>query len=207
MSAHAVEENRMTAAEYLAMERQAEQKHQFVDGQVFAMTGASRNHNRINIHLARWVVSALDGTPCEAFANDMRVLISEEGNYLYPDLVITCEKPKFQDDAFDTLLNPQVVMEILSESTEKYDRGRKFASYRALESLHTYVMISQNEPRVEMFRRQPDGAWLMSVMDGMDAEWHLPQPEVRIKLSDLYARVEFVKLEESESTPQDSQAD
>lgn len=191
MAAFAAEENRMTAAEYLKMERQSEHKHQFVDGQVFAMTGASRNHNRVNADLCRYVLNELDGSPCEAFFNDMRVKISELGDYVYPDAVITCDKPEFEDDVLDTLLNPQVVVEVLSESTEKYDRGKKFAGYRSLPSLHTYILISQDAARVEMFQRQDNGDWLMSVIDGLDGKLQLNEPSLSLKLADLYARVEF----------------
>lgn len=200
MSAFAAEENRMTAAEYLKMERQSEHKHQFVDGQVFAMTGASRNHNRVSMNLAGEIHAQMKDSPCEAFLNDMRVKISEFGNYVYPDLVFTCDKPEFEDDVLDTLLNPQVVVEVLSESTEKYDRGKKFAGYRSLPSLHTYILISQDAARVEMFQRQDNGDWLMSVVDGLDGTLKLSQPPLKLKLADLYARVEFSNAE-SDSDP------
>ena len=129
------------------------------------MTGASRNHNRVNAELCRHILNGLDGTPSEAFFNNMRVKISELGDYVYLDLVITCEKPEFEDDVLDTLLNPQVVVEVLSESTEKYDRGKKFAGYRSLPSLHTYVLISQDEARSKRFSDRPmetgSCRWLM----------------------------------------------
>ena len=185
------EKRSLTRAEYLEFERASEMKHEFYRGEVFAMTGASRNHNRININLAAGLHAALESGPCEVFVNDMRVKVDATGLYTYPDIVGTCDKPSFEDDRFDTLLNPQLVIEVLSDSTEKYDRGEKFAQFRSLPSLKEYVLVSQHQPRVEVFSRREDGSWLLRVVDELSESVTLSSVNVTMRMAAIFARVEF----------------
>jgi Uma2 family endonuclease len=182
---------RYSPAEYLAIERASEIKHEYYAGEIFAMGGASREHNRVTFNLAVILGAQLKEKDCEAFVNDMRVKISKTGLYTYPDLIVTCEHPRFEDDQFDTLLNPQVIIEVLSDSTEKYDRGKKFAHYRRVESLREYVLVSQDRPLVEHYARQDDGHWLLTVANGLEATVELPTVDCRLRLADVYAKVEF----------------
>jgi Uma2 family endonuclease len=153
-------ESLYTAEEYLRLERQAEYKSEFINGEIIAMGGASPAHIVISMNLAGILYNQLRRRPCMSFNNDMKVRVTETGLYAYPDLSALCGKPQFADDAADVLLNPSVVIEILSPSTESYDRGAKSAHYRRLGSLEEYVLISQDGPRLEHYRRQPSGQWL-----------------------------------------------
>ncbi len=148
-----------TVAEYLTMDRAAETKHQFLRGEIFAMAGASREHNLLVSHLLRALGNALEERGCEVYPSDMRVAVHDGELYTYPDISITCDKPRFLDGERDTLLNPHVIFEVLSDSTETYDRGKKFEIYRTIATLADYVLVSQKEPLVEHFTRQPDGSW------------------------------------------------
>ena len=159
MTEQSQEKNKMTPGEYLALERSSlDIKYEFFDGEVFAMVGASRHHNRINMNLARELGNKFkaDNFFCEAFSNDMRVKIEQE-KYAYPDFVITCGDADFEDDKLDTLTNPVVIMEILSDSTERFDRGDKFAYYRIIPALQEYILISQKKYLVDQFIRIEDG--------------------------------------------------
>jgi Uma2 family endonuclease len=151
----------VTPEEYLAFERQAAYKNEYLDGEIFATTGASRRHNLITVNLAAALSPQLRGRPCEAYVSEMRVRIPERG-YVYPDAVVVCGEPQFEDGHLDTLLNPTILIEVLSESTERYDRGKKFSFYRTIESLAEYILIAQDEHKVEQYVRQPDGRWLLS---------------------------------------------
>lgn len=133
----------LTPQDYLCWERQQETRHEFLDGHVFAMTGVSRAHNVLCLNIASSLHQQLRGKPCEIYANDMRVKVSETGMYTYPDIVAVCGEPRFEDAAVDTLLNPVLIVEVLSESTERHDRGAKFTHYRSLASLREYWLISQ----------------------------------------------------------------
>lgn len=177
--------------EYLVFERASRVRHEYYNGEIFAMTGASRNHNRLSVNLARRLAEAFDDGRCEVFMNDMRVKVDETGLYTYPDAVVTCGESRFEDDELDTLLNPRVVIEILSDSTEKYDRGEKFAQYRNLESLSDYILVSQHRPRVEYFSRRDDGSWLMRTTEGLEDSFCIPSIDVVLDMADLYARIDF----------------
>lgn len=181
----------VTPADYLALERRAETKSEYLNGTIYAMSGASRNHNRITVNLARRLGNQLSGKPCEPFINDMRVKVSPTGLYTYPDVVIVCGDPRFEDNQVDTLLNPTVIIEVLSDSTEAYDRGEKFAHYRALESLTDYLLVAQDKPRIEHYQRQADGQWLYSVADGMEAQTDITAIGSVLRLIEIYDRVEF----------------
>ncbi|QDT67146.1 hypothetical protein MalM25_00430 [Planctomycetes bacterium MalM25] len=180
-----------TAEEYLAFERASEERHEFVNGQIRLMSGASRAHNLIAMNLSGLVHAQLKGRPCEAYSVDMRVKIAEDGRYTYPDMAVVCDEPEFEDAVFDTLLNPNALVEILSPSTGDYDRGEKFASYRNLTSLREYVLISQHRPQVEHFVRLGDGGWRFSPTEGADGLVQLVTAEIQLPLAELYDKVRF----------------
>jgi Uma2 family endonuclease len=185
---------KITVAEYLAIERATEQKHEFVDGEVFAMAGASRQHNEIRENLGGELFARLKGGSCRTYSGDQRVKVERDGQsiYTYPDYLIVCGTPQFvHEQGLDTLLNPQVIFEILSDSTEDYDRGEKFEYYRLLPSLREYVLISQREMEVEQRSRQSDGRWEPAILRGADAELVLATAPVRLPLADLYRGVEL----------------
>jgi Uma2 family endonuclease len=181
---------RYTPEEYLALERKATQKSEYVNGQVFAMSGASRAHNLIAGNVYREISSQLKGRPCEAYVSDMRVKVSTTGLYSYPDVVAVCGEIRFDDEQKDTLLNPTVLVEILSSSTEAYDRGEKFAHYRQLESLQEYVLVGQDKVRVEHFVRQGD-QWVLTEASNLDDTVHLASIGCRLALREIYDKVEF----------------
>lgn len=180
----------ISPSEYLAIERTEEERHEYYRGEMSAMGGASRQHGLIGFNIARTLGDQLANRPCEAFLNDMRVKVSASGLYTYPDVVVTCENPSFEDGHLDTLLNPQLIVEILSDSTETYDRGRKFAQYRQIESLQDYVLVSQNYPLIERFSRQDD-SWVLTDAPGLASSIELPSIDGTLRLADVYAKVKF----------------
>jgi Uma2 family endonuclease len=182
----------LTPAEYLAIERDVRQKHEFYRGEMFAMGGASTDHNQIAFNLATELGALLKSGPCRAYLNDMRVKVSATGLYTYPDLVVTCAKPAFEDTQLDTLLNPQVVIEILSDATEKYDRGKKFEHYRQIESLREYALMAQDRSHIDLFTRGDDNLWRLSEATGLDASIELSAIGCRLKLADIYAKVTWI---------------
>jgi Uma2 family endonuclease len=178
----------MTPDEYLILERRAETKSEFLDGEMFAMTGASRPHNRIVLNLAFTLDSQLKAKGCEVFASDMRVKVSETGLYVYPDVAVACGKPQFEDTEVDTLLNPKVIVEVLSKTTEGYDRGPKSTHYRALPSLTEYVLVAQDQIHVEHWVRQSE-SWLFTETSRREDVIELPSVGARLALADVYDRV------------------
>lgn len=179
-----------TAEQYLAMERKAEHKSEFINGLIYAMSGASREHNLIAGNVFSSIHAQLKGRPCEVYMNDMRVKVSATGMYTYPDVVALCDEPRFEDAHVDTLLNPSVILEVLSNSTEAYDRGEKFAHYRRLSCVTDYVVIAQSQVRVEHFVRQGD-QWLLSEKSDLDATLHLSSIGCDVALRDIYDKVTF----------------
>ena len=195
----AVPKRKMTPAEYLAIEKQAAFKSEFFDGEMFplhrdapvGMAGASRPHNTLNENLSGEVHARLKGGRCRSFSRDQRVLIDRTGLYCYPDLFIVCGQVETAAGDEDTITNPRVVVEVLSPSTERYDRGAKFRNYQQLPSVQEYVLVSQDEPLCERFTRQADGTWVFTSFVGMDAVLALTSVPVQVPLADLYAGVEF----------------
>jgi Uma2 family endonuclease len=183
--------NRITRAEYLSLERTSlDIKHEFFDGELFAMVGASRQHNRINMNLARelGIKFKADNFRCEAFSNDMRV--KTENSYVYPDIIITCGDAEFEDNEFDTLVNPVVIMEILSDSTELFDRTKKFFHYRKIPTLQEYILVSQHECWVEKYTRQND-IWKYQSYEGIDQILKIESADCELPLSEIYLNVKF----------------
>jgi Uma2 family endonuclease len=183
-------QQRYTPEEYLALERRADYKSEYVNGCIFAMAGASRAHNRIAVNLVRELGTQLRHRPCEVFTSDMRLKVSATGLYAYPDVAALCGDAQFEDADVDTLLNPTVIIEVLSPSTEVYDRGDKFAHYRRLESLAEYVMIAQNQVRVERYVRQ-GRSWVLAEFSALDETLHLASIDCEVLLREIYDRVEF----------------
>jgi Uma2 family endonuclease len=182
---------KITPEEYLQFERQSETKHEYFDGEIFAMAGASRRHCKISANLMRIIGNKLYKTKCSVYANDFRVKIKETGLYTYPDLIVTCGKEILEDQVKDTLLNPLIIIEILSPSTEKYDRGKKFAHYRQIENLQNYVLISQEEPNIEVFQRQPNEQWLFSEKNGLENSIEIPAIDYLLPLVEVYDKIDF----------------
>ena len=151
---------RMTPDEYLAFERAAEQKHEYADGKIFAMSGGTREHSLIAGNILAELHGALLERPCEVHGSDLRIKVVATKRYFYPDVSVVCGNPRFEDDTRDSLENPRVIVEVLSYSTERYDRGEKFAHYRTIDSLQDYVLASQAEPLIEHYQRRPDGTWV-----------------------------------------------
>jgi Uma2 family endonuclease len=182
---------RYTPEEYLGLERHAEHKSEYFAGEIFATAGASRVHNRIAFNIAGALYSQLRGTSCQGFNSDMRVRVKATGLYTYPNIAVACGELLFDDEQGDTLLNPTLIVEILSPSTEAYDRGDKFAQYRRLESLQEYVLVALDRCGVERFARQPDGQWLLLEAADPSATVHLASISGDLKLAEVYDRVEL----------------
>jgi len=178
---------RMQGDEYLAFDRAASGKHELWDGEVFAMSGASLEHNRIVRNLVRHLGNALEGMGCEVLPSDMRVRIKPRSRYVYPDVTIVCGPPRLEGEA-DVLLNPNLVIEVLSPSTEAFDRGEKFVGYRSLPSVHEVALVSQDARRVECYARHLDGAWILREHTG-DATVSLGP--VVLTLAQIYEGVEL----------------
>jgi Uma2 family endonuclease len=153
------ERSKLTATEYLAWEREQQVKHEYFDGEVFAMSGGSMRHNALGVEIAAVLQDALQGRGCFLFSSDMRVGIEGGARYVYPDVSGVCGGVQCQDGTRDVLVNPQIVVEVLSQGTEQYDRGLKWASYQRLPSLTDYVLVSQLEARIEHYRREAGGWW------------------------------------------------
>ena len=187
----AIPKTKLTPDEYLKFERKSEVKHGYFAGEIFAMSGAKRNHNKIVGNLSGLVWQHLKEKDCEFYPTDMRVFVPATGLYTYPDLVVVCGEPKFQDEVFDTLLNPILLIEVLSDSTEGYDRGKKFQHYRSIESLREYVLVSQDEARIEKYVKQGDGFWVLSEAVGLESEIEFSSIECRIALSEVYDKIDF----------------
>jgi Uma2 family endonuclease len=189
MSAQA--QPRLTPQQYLEAERAAEFRHEYYDGHVYAMSGGSYQHGQIIGNLTTRLSNRLERRPYSVVPNDLRLRVSSDGLYTYPDVVVICGDPRFADDRRDTILNPAVIVEVLSPSTEAYDRGFKSAQYRTVESLEEYALVSQAEPRVEVFRRQPGGHWLLSEAVGLEAVCNFDSLDCAVPLSEIYAKVTF----------------
>lgn len=178
----------LTVAEYLAFERTSSDRHEYVEGDLFAMSGGSRAHSLIAVNLVSALHGALLDRPCEVHASNLRVKIATTSRYVYPDVSVTCGELVFEDAHVDTLLNPTVVFEVLSETTEAYDRGDKFALYQKLPSLSEYLLVSQKEVRIEHFLRQASGQWLLTVL-GEGANLTLESIRVTLSVERIYSKV------------------
>ncbi|MDQ2731170.1 MAG: Uma2 family endonuclease [Armatimonadota bacterium] len=182
----------LTPEEYLAIEREAEFKSEYYNGQMFAMAGAKRRHNLAAANIAGEIGNQLKQRPGEVYIGHMRVRVSDTGLYTYPDVVAACEEILFEDEEEDTLLNPVLIVEVLSRSTEAYDRGDKFEFYRKLDSLMDFVLITQNRMRVEHYTRKSDGTWLLSELTLPHQTVQLAALQCEILLSEIYSKVKLL---------------
>ncbi len=186
--------------EYLAMERASDVKHEYLDGQVYAMAGEMPAHGKISVNLVIEIGSQLKGSSCELFTKDTKVRTGPDPNptwppkglFSYPDVVIVCGEAKYHDQYRDVLLNPKVIIEVLSEGTAEFDYSEKFRRYREwLPSLEDYILVSSLEILIEHFRKQPNGDWLLTTIKNLDALLKLESVGCEVRLSDVYARVSF----------------
>jgi len=178
----------VTPEQYLAKERQSETKHELVNGQVFSMAGASFAHVQLVSNLIRHLGNLLGNSSCRPLSSDLRVKVPETTMYTYPDVTIVCGEPQFDDDLKDTLVNPLVIIEVLSPSTASYDRGGKFAHYRKIESLQAYILIDQDWVGVEHYARQ-EGQWGFTTREKLDEVLHIPALSVDLPLREIYERL------------------
>ena len=181
----------LTPDQYLEFDRASEFRNEYYNGQMYAMSGGSHAHAIIIGNLAFELRKALGRGSCLVTTSDLRVRVSPQGLYTYPDVVVVCDSPMYADGRRDTLLNPVVVFEVLSPASEAYDRGFKSAQYRALESLKEYALVSQTEPRVEVLRRQPSGDWLLSESVTLETSCRLDSIGCSFALNAIYDRISF----------------
>jgi len=182
----------LTEAEYLEIERAAEFKSEFFDGEMFARAGGTPQHSLIATNLTAEVRNRLKSHACVPYNADLRIKIEATGLCTYPDLSVICGPLQFAEGTDDTVINPTLLVEVLSDSTEGYDRGKKFEHYRQIPTLHGYLLVSQKEPRVEQFMRQADGHWLLNEAAGLEAALELPSLRISLSLAEVFAKVNFV---------------
>lgn len=182
----AVPQRKWTPEEYLAYDRETPDRFGYFDGEIFAMSGATRKHNLVNSNLCTVLNPQAKKHGCEVYANDMRVRIPATDLYTYPDLVVVCRDPQFEDESEDTLLNPVMLVEVLSPSTEGYDHGKKFGHYRTVPSLQLYLMVAQDVGHVELYERQADSRWLLYETRDFEETLELPKIGATLALRDIY---------------------
>ncbi len=193
-------EPRYTVEEYLALERDSEERHEYLDGQIYLMAGESPEHADICTNLIRELATQLRGTPCRVRSKDTKVRSgpspiprkSAKGLFSYPDVVVICGEPQYYDENRDVVINPTVIIEVLSDSTEAFDRGEKFLRYQNRNpSLTDYILVSQFAVIVEHYVRQPDGSWSYQVYQGLDQSLVVKSIDCRLHLSEVYDRIVF----------------
>lgn len=185
--------HRHSAEEYLALEREADYKSEYVAGEIYAMGGASPKHVLIAGNVAGELRNRLRHTHCQVYSADLRVQAEADNAYYYPDVAVVCGRPEYRDGKNDTVTNPVVIVEVLSPATRNYDRGDKFANYRRLASLREYVLVDQEACHVEHFLRKEGGGWDFSELDDAEGELALPSLGVAIPLAEIYAKLEWLR--------------
>jgi Uma2 family endonuclease len=183
----------ITAEEYLARERAAEYKSEYLNGEIFAMAGAKEPHNLITSNILGELHAQLKHRPCKVYPSDMRLKVSATGLYTYPDVMVVCDEAQFDDEEEDTILNPTLIVEVLSKSTERYVRGGKFEQYSKLGSLREYLLAAQHRPRLELFTKQSPGRWLLVEYESLDDVIRLTSINCELALKDVYLKVNFQK--------------
>jgi Uma2 family endonuclease len=181
----------LTPEEYLALERASELKHEYRNGEMIAMTGASRRHNLIVANILALLHHQLRKRPCEVYPSNMRVKIEQTGRYTYPDIIVVCDRPRLEDAVKDTLLNPTVIVEVLSKSTSGYDRGEKFEHYRTIDSLTNYLLVAQDKVHVEHYARQANGSWLFSEFKTNTQTITIDTIGCTLLIEDIYEKVDL----------------
>lgn len=190
----------LSPAEYLKVERAADYRSEYFRGEMFAMAGGSARHSRIKTNMIGQLHSHLKGRPCAAYDSDLRIKCPT-GLYTYPDLSVVCGELEFDDEHADTVLNPTLLVEVLSKSTEAYDRGKKFDHYGRIPSLREYVLVLQDEPMVQRFLRNEDGSWNLASVSGLDQIVTFPSIGVGVLLADVYERVDFTIEDDVQRLP------
>jgi Uma2 family endonuclease len=189
----------LSSDEYFQMEENSEIKHEFYRGDVFAMAGAKRKHNIVVSNLIITIGSSFKNRPCVVYPSDMRVRVEEGRHYTYPDLSLVCGRSEFSDSKQTTLINPQVIIEVLSDSTENYDRGKKFQAYRTIPSLQSYILVGSESPLIELFSKLPNNTWVLS--DAIENRIFIPSLDLTLSLSDVYDKINWEEENgETEST-------
>lgn len=178
-----------TVEEYLALERQADYKSEYFEGEIFAMAGASRKHNLISLNVGSSFNQQVKERDCEVYVSDMRVRVQATDLLTYPDVVVVCGEPQFNDEELDTLTNPTLIVEVLSKSTKNFDRGDKFEQYRTLKSFQEYLLIAQDKVYVEQYIRQSDGDWLLKVFNQLEDTIQLSSIQCNLPLRTIYSKV------------------
>jgi Uma2 family endonuclease len=181
----------VTPDEYLAAERLSEYRSEYLDGGVYPMTGASANHVQIVFNIGAELVVQLRGRPCRIYGVDLKVRLPDSRKFFYPDVVAVWGELQYHDDRHDIVLNPDLVIEVLSPSTETFDRGAKFEAYRTIESLKEYVLVSQKKPLIEQYVRGEGGEWTFKAVEGLESSLALPSIECTLNLSAVYDKVDF----------------
>lgn len=179
-----------TSAEYLALEEKAEYKSEYENGYIVAMAGGSLDHARITKNIDREISRNLKKA-CESFTTDVKVSVERYQKFYYPDVFVICGKPAFYQKRNDIVTNPVLIVEVLSKSTEANDRGEKFASYQAVETLQEYILVSQDKAKIEQFTRQNDGSWKYQATIGLKSKVDFTSIEVELSLDEVYQRVDF----------------
>lgn len=180
----------LTPEEYLVIEREAEFKHDYWNGRMYCTAGAAEAHNSINLNVAGDLHQQLRSRPCHVLASLMRVR-TPSNLFTYPDALVVCDEPVFLDEREDTLLNPNLIVEVLSPSTERYDRGLNFEQYRTIEALREYLMLASDRIHAELFTRQPNGQWSLSEWSDREDTVPLQSCDCVLKLNDVYEKVKF----------------
>ena len=181
---------KLSVDEYLAYDRAAEERNEYHDGQMFPVVAASLAHSALQFNIGRRLAERLDGMPCRVVGASLRVRVSSS-RFVYPDILVYCGKPALTDEHDDTITNPKVIVEVLSPSTGDYDYGKKFIFYRSLASFEEYLLVSQDLPRVEVARKTPEGRWVLSTYEGLNAAVNVESLGISMPMAQLYEGVEF----------------
>lgn len=182
-------ENFVTVEEYLEMDRNSTERHEYYEGQVFLMVGASPAHNLITTNIAGELRQRLKGGDCKVYSNAQKISNKIGSSFFYPDIFVQCGKPVFYDDKQDVIVNPKLIIEVLSPSTKDYDRGQKFLKYQQTSTLIDYILVSQEQPEIEHRYKQNNGIWALDIIDGLDRVLKLNNIEVEVPLSEIYLNV------------------
>ena len=191
----------LTPEQYLAIEREAEYKSEYFQGEMLAMALSDWVHNQLVVNLVAGFHNQFRSRPCDVYPSQMRVLVRATGLYTYPDVVVVCGERQFVDERRDILLNPSLLVEVLSPSTEAYDRGRKSEHYRSIESLREYLLVASDHVQAELYTRQPDGRWLLTAAGRLEDSLDLQSVGCRLALLDLYEKTDVPGFQPATAEP------
>ena len=185
----ATEKIRYTEAEYLALAEEQETKYEYIDGYIIAMAGGSPNHSQIAMNIGVALAIALKKQNCTVYNSDLKLKAAQ--SYFFPDCMVICNKPELDQTSKNIVTNPTLIVEVLSESTESYDRGQKFMYYRQLKSLQGYLLIAQDRIHIDAYHRSGEGAWVLTDSISLDNDIHIPHLDIHLATSDIYDKVAF----------------